>query len=105
MSTSSRDDEASNPPSTPATTKESGRKKGRKEDSLSVTEDMTDSILSDETVENKYVIDIPDELKHVLVNDWDLVVHQKQLFKVEYSFYNFMPINDEKGVQTHFNTY
>ena len=82
MSTSSRDDEASNPPSTPATIKESGRKKGRKDDSLSVTEDMTDSILSDETVENKYVIDIPDELKHVLVNDWDLVVHQKQLFKV-----------------------
>ena len=36
----------------------------------------------DDKIDNKYCIDIPEELKYVLVNDWDLVVHQKQLFKL-----------------------
>jgi len=79
ISTSSRDEDVSNPPSTPVTTKESSRKKGRREES---TEDVCGTVLSDEVAENKYVIDIPEELKYVLINDWDLVVHQKQLFKV-----------------------
>ena len=36
----------------------------------------------DDVTDNKYCIDIPEELKHILVNDWDLVVHQKMLFKL-----------------------
>ena len=80
VSTSSRDEDISNAPSTPVTTKESSRvKKGRKEESV---EDLCGAVLSDDTIDNKYVIDIPEELKYVLINDWDLVVHQKQLFKV-----------------------
>ena len=39
-------------------------------------------ITLDDIIDNKYCIDIPEELKYVLVNDWDLVVHQKQLFKL-----------------------
>lgn len=80
-STSSRDGEetVSNPPSTPSS-KEQGRpsKKRREESS---TEDNMDTVLCD-SEETKYVIDVPQELKHVIVNDWDLVVHQKHLFKV-----------------------
>lgn len=79
VSTSSRDDDVSNPPSTPVTTKESSRKKGRREESV---EDLCGTILTDDVIDNKYVIDIPEELKYVLINDWDLVVHQKHLFKV-----------------------
>ena len=30
----------------------------------------------------RYQIEVPDDLRHVLANDWDLVVHQKYLFKV-----------------------
>ena len=91
MSTSSKDDEVSNPP---FTTKET-RKKNRKEETV---EDTVENILSgeiekknvfilyyfplDDKIDNKYCIDIPEELKYVLVNDWDLVVHQKQLFKL-----------------------
>ena len=31
---------------------------------------------------SRYQIEVPEELRHVLANDWDLVVHQKYLFKV-----------------------
>lgn len=67
---------------TPVSIKEavgaSTRKKARKEE---LHEDVND-ILSDDVTDNKYCIDIPEELKHILVNDWDLVVHQKMLFKL-----------------------
>ena len=82
---------------TPVANKESvgasTRKKAKKEE---FTEDVN-NILSgnylffiqssnphflDDAIDSKYCIDIPDELKHILVNDWDLVVHQKMLFKL-----------------------
>jgi len=81
ISTSSKDEESSNPTTTtPVTTKEgASTRKKRKEEAV---EESVDTILSDDIIDNKYCIDIPEELKYVLVNDWDLVVHQKQLFKL-----------------------
>ena len=81
MSTSSKDEEISNSSTTPVTTKDGAmtRKKGKKEESI---DDPSETILSDDVLDNKHCIDIPEELKYVLVNDWDLVVHQKQLFKL-----------------------
>jgi len=86
ISNSSRDDEVSNPASTsstPITIKDS-RVKRRKEGAGDI-EDVggrPDSVLSDEPRDTKYQIELPEELKHVLVNDWDLVVHQKHIFKI-----------------------
>ena len=31
---------------------------------------------------HRYQIELPEELKHILANDWDLVVHQRHLFRV-----------------------
>jgi len=89
VSISSKDEEISNSSTTtPAPqTKEgtSTRKKGKKDEAVeesNVTDTNSLSILSDDYTDTKYSIDIPEELKYVLVNDWDLVVHQKQLFKL-----------------------
>jgi len=82
-SNSSRDDDTSNPASTsstPVVSKE-GRVKRRKEGGTDVDEGSRD-VLSDDPVDSKYQIDLPEDLRHVLVNDWDLVVHQKHLVKI-----------------------
>ena len=55
----------------------------------------------DDVNDNKYCIDLPEELKYVLVNDWDLVVHQKHLFKLPAKvsliriYYNLVSDNNE----------
>jgi len=74
-STSSRDGEEtiSNPPSTPRDGGRGGHKKRR--------EDNLETVLCEDG-ESKYVVELPGDLRQVIVNDWDLVAHQKHLFKV-----------------------
>jgi len=94
-STSSRDGEetVSNPSSTPSSargaTQGQGHTKKKKESESSSTtapqetdQHLFDSILSDNEPPSKYNIELPQDLKTIIVNDWDLVVHQKYLFKV-----------------------
>jgi len=83
-SNSSRDDDTSNPASTSSTplASKEARVKRRKEGVGESEEGPRESVLSDDPPDSKYQIEVPEELRHVLANDWDLVVHQKYLFKV-----------------------
>jgi len=80
-STSSRDEElvATIGPTTNKEGPNSARKKKKEERDA---DESVEGGAKDNEGSSKYNIDIPEELKYVLVNDWDLVVHQKKLFSL-----------------------